>query len=125
MAIDSKKITDVFNTNTGGEADSKSITSSRRNEIKNKFDNGEHIEDTGMFENLAPALHAIQLLAEDVQIIRDHLDDCDCGKLNLVTNNATIDFSVLVSKGTYTLRITMTDTSTGKAVIKRADITLR
>lgn len=125
MAIGSKKITDVFNTNTGGEADSKSITDSRKTEIKNKFDNGEHIEDTGMFENLAPALHAIQLLAEDIQVIRDHLDDCDCGKVNLVTNNAKIDFSVLVSKGNYTLRITMTDTSSGKPVVKTANITLR
>ena len=125
MAIGNKRITDVFNTNTGGESDSKSITSTRKNEIKNKFDNGEHIEDAGMFENLAPALHAIQLLAEDIQVIRDHLDDCDCGKVNLVTSNATIDFSVLVSRGNYTLRITMTDTSSGKPVVKTADITLR
>ncbi len=125
MAIGSKKITDVFNTNTGGEADSKSITDSKKTEIKNKFDSGEHIEDTGMFENLAPALHAIQLLAEDIQVIRDHLDDCDCGKVNLLTNNAKIDFSVLENRGSYTLRITMTDTSSGKQVVKTADITLR
>lgn len=125
MAIGSKKITDVFNTNTGSEADGKSITDSRKTEIKNKFDNGEHVEDTGMFENLAPALHAIQLLAEDIQVIRDHLDDCDCGKVNLVTNNAKIDFSVLENRGSYTLRITMTDTSSGKPVVKTADITLR
>ena len=70
MALANKKITDIFNKNTGGSKNAKSITDAKELEIKNKFDNGEHIEDGGMFENLAPALYAVQQLADDVEEIR-------------------------------------------------------
>ena len=70
MALANKKSEDIFNKKTGGSADSKSISTSKETEIKNKFDNGEHIEDAGMFENLAPALYAIQQLTEDIEELR-------------------------------------------------------
>ena len=73
MALGNKKSTDIFNKKTGGDTDSKSISTSKETEIKNKFDNGEHIEDNGMFETLAPALYAIQQLTEDVEELRRYI----------------------------------------------------
>jgi len=75
MGLGNKKSTDIFNKKTGGDTDSKSISTSKETEIKNKFDNGEHVEDTGMFETLAPALYAIQQLTEDVEELRRYLTD--------------------------------------------------
>tara|TARA_R110000772_G_scaffold268468_1_gene395669 strand:+ start:328 stop:1029 length:702 start_codon:yes stop_codon:yes gene_type:complete len=73
MALGDKKSEDIFNKNTGGDKDGKTITSAKETEIKNRFDDGEHIEDTGMFENLAPALYAIQKVSEDVEELRRYL----------------------------------------------------
>ena len=70
MALANKKSSDIFNKKTGGDTDSKSISTSKETEIKNKFDNGEHVEDNGMFETLAPALYAIQQLTEDIEELR-------------------------------------------------------
>ena len=70
MALANKKITDIFNKNTGGSKDAKSITDAVELEIKTKFDNGEHIEDNGMFTNLSPALYAVQQVADDIEEIR-------------------------------------------------------
>jgi len=70
MALANKKSSDIFNKKTGGDTDSKSISTQKETEIKNKFDNGEHVEDNGMFETLAPTLYAIQQLTEDVEEIR-------------------------------------------------------
>ncbi len=70
MALANKKITDIFNKRTGASKDAKSITDAVELEIKTKFDNGEHIEDNGMFTNLAPALYAVQQVADDIEEIR-------------------------------------------------------
>ncbi len=53
--------------------DAKSIDASKETEIKNKFDRGEHIEDAGMFENLAPVLYAIQQLTDDIEELRRYI----------------------------------------------------
>jgi|TARA_R100001463_G_scaffold29969_1_gene68209 hypothetical protein len=73
MALGNRKSSDIFNKKTGGSKDSKSIDTAKETEIKNKFDNGEHIEDAGMFENLAPALYAIQQLTEDIEELRRYI----------------------------------------------------
>jgi hypothetical protein len=73
MALGDRKSSDIFNKNTGGSKDAKSIDTSKETEIKNKFDRGEHIEDAGMFENLAPALYAIQQLTEDIEELRRYI----------------------------------------------------
>lgn len=70
MALADRKSQDIFNKRTGGDRDSKSIDTSKETEIKSKFDNGEHILDQGMFENLAPALYAVQQVAEDIEELR-------------------------------------------------------
>ena len=70
MALANKKSSDIFNKKTGGDTDSKSISTQKETEIKNKFDNGEHVEDNGMFETLAPTLYAIQQLTEDIEELR-------------------------------------------------------
>ena len=70
MALANRKSEDIFNKKTGGAKDAKSITDSKELEIKAKFDNGDHILDEGMFENLAPALYAVQQVAEDIEEIR-------------------------------------------------------
>ena len=91
MALANKKITDIFNKNTGGSKNAKSITDAKELEIKNKFDNGEHIEDGGMFENLAPALYAVQQLADDVEEIRrfitSEINSISTSQANAITAN--------------------------------------
>ena len=73
MALGDRKSSDVFNTRTGASKDSKSIDEADKTRIKNSFDNGDHVVDLGMFENLAPALHAIQQLAEDIEELRRYV----------------------------------------------------
>ena len=73
MALANRKSEDIFNKRTGGSADAKSISNEKELEIKGKFDNGDHILDQGMFENLAPALYAAQQVAEDVEELRRHV----------------------------------------------------
>ena len=141
MALASKKITDIFNKNTGGSKDSKSITDAVELEIKTKFDNGEHIEDNGMFTNLAPALYAVQQVADDIEEIRRFITSeitsistsqasaitANTAKVSqgLATANHTMQFDVINAKGTYTLRITIVDSTNPKApVTKTVDIRL-
>ena len=91
MALGDKKSEDIFNKNTGGDKDGKTITSAKETEIKNRFDDGEHIEDTGMFENLAPALYAIQKVSEDVEELRRYLTQEQCfGKRKRSSNGGYI-----------------------------------
>ena len=142
MALANKKITDIFNKKTGGAKDSKSITDSVELDIKTKFDNGEHIEDNGMFTNLAPALYAVQQVADDIEEIRRFItseitsittsqanaitDNTAKISQNLKTANHTMQFDVINSKGTYTLRITIVDSTNPKTpVTKAVDLTLR
>ena len=69
MALGTRKSSDIFNKNTGA-ADSKTIDTATETDIQAKFDNGNHIQDAGMFENLAPVLYAIQQLTEDIEELR-------------------------------------------------------
>ena len=158
MALANKKITDIFNKNTGGSKNAKSITDAKELEIKNKFDNGEHIEDGGMFENLAPALYAVQQLADDVEEIRrfitSEINSISTTQANAITANTaktgittsqasaivantakvsqglatanhTMQFDVINAKGTYSLRITIVDSSNPKSLVtKSIDIRL-
>ena len=73
MALGNRKSSDIFNTRTGESRDSKSIDEADKTRIENSFNNGDHIVDLGMFENLAPALHAIQQLAEDIEELRRYV----------------------------------------------------
>ena len=73
MALGDRKSSDIFNTRTGGSKDSKSIEAADKTRIENSFNNGDHISDLGMFESLAPALHAIQQLAEDIEELRRYI----------------------------------------------------
>ena len=158
MALASKKITDIFNKNTGGSKNSKSITDAVELEIKTKFDNGEHIEDNGMFTNLAPALYAVQQVADDIEEIRRFITSeitsistsqadaivantaktgistsqasaitANTAKVSqgLATANHTMQFDVINAKGTYSLRITIVDSTNPKTpVTKTVDIRL-
>ena len=158
MALADKKITDIFNKRTGGAKDAKSITDAKELEIKTKFDNGEHIEDNGMFTNLAPALYAVQQVADDIEEIRRFITSeitsittsqanaitantaktgistsqasaitANTAKVSqgLATANHTMQFDVINTKGTYTLRITIVDSTNPKTpVTKTVDIRL-
>jgi len=73
MALGDRKSSDIFNTRTGASRDSKSIEEADKTRIEDSFNNGDHIVDLGMFENLAPALHAIQQLAEDIEELRRYV----------------------------------------------------
>ena len=70
MALGNRKSSDIFNKNTGDNADAKSISSAKELEIKADFEAGVHISDEGMFNNMAPALYAVQQVAEDIEELR-------------------------------------------------------
>ena len=70
MALGNRKSSDIFNKNTGANADAKSITDSKELEIKADFEAGVHVADEGMFNNMAPALYAVQQVAEDIEELR-------------------------------------------------------
>ena len=73
MALADRKSSDVFNKNTGGSKDAKSIDTEKETEIRDAFNNGDHIADTGKLENLAPVLYAIQQLTEDIEELRRYI----------------------------------------------------
>ncbi len=128
MALANRKSENIFNKKTGSDKDAKSIDSTKETEIKNQFDNGDHILDEGMFENLAPALYAVQQLAEDVEELRRYiiaLAPSEKPLPTISTASHTLDFAVTNSRGTYALVITMVDNSGSRAVTKTATINLR
>jgi len=73
MALGDRKSEDIFNKRTGGSADSKSISTEKETEIRDAFNNGDHIADTGKLDNLAPVLYAIQQLTEDIEELRRYI----------------------------------------------------
>ena len=73
MALGDRKIPEVFNKKTGGNADARSITSAKELEIKAEYDAGVHVADDGMFNTIAPALYAIQKLSEDIDELRRYI----------------------------------------------------
>lgn len=73
MALADRKSSDIFNKNTGGSKDAKSIDTEKETKIREAFNNGDHIADTGKLENLAPVLYAIQQLTEDIEELRRYI----------------------------------------------------
>jgi hypothetical protein len=73
MALGDRKIAEVFNKKSGGSKDARSIDTTKELEIKAQYDNGDHVNDTGMFDNIAPALYAIQKLSEDIDELRRYI----------------------------------------------------
>ena len=73
MALADRKSSDIFNRNTGGSKDSKSIDTEKETEIRDAFNNGDHIADIGKLDNLAPVLYAIQQLTEDIEELRRYI----------------------------------------------------
>lgn len=73
MALGDRKSSNVFNKNTGGSKDSKTIDTAKETEIRDAFNNGDHIADVGKFDNLAPVLYAIQQLTEDIEELRRYI----------------------------------------------------
>ena len=141
MALADRKIPDVFNKKTGGSKDARSITNEKELEIKAEYDAGVHIADDGMFNTIAPALYAIQKLSEDIDELRrfvsGEITSISTSQANAITANTakvsqglatanhTMQFDVINTKGTYTLRITIVDSTNTKApVTKTVDIRL-
>ena len=73
MALADRKSSDIFNKNTGGSKDAKSIDTEKETEIRDAFNNGDHITDVGKLDNLAPVLYAIQQLTEDIEELRRYI----------------------------------------------------
>lgn len=73
MALADRKSSDIFNKNTGGSKDTKSIDTEKEAEIRTAFNNGDHIADVGKLDNLAPVLYAIQQLTEDIEELRRYI----------------------------------------------------
>jgi len=120
MALANRKSENIFNKNTGGDKDAKSITTSKETEIKNSFDNGDHILDEGMFENLAPALYAVQQLSEDVEELRrfvaSEITSITTSQANAITaNTAKTTFPGLGTSSSTALAGDTTTISTGQA----------
>ena len=120
MALANRKSEDIFNKNTGGSKNAKSITDAKELEIKDKFDNGDHILDEGMFENLAPALYAVQQVAEDIEEIRrfisSEITSITTSQANAITaNTAKTTFPGFGTSSTTALAGNTTTISTSQA----------
>ncbi len=141
MALANRKIPDVFNKKTGGSKDTRSITNEKELEIKAEYEAGVHIADEGMFNTISPALYAIQKLSEDIDELRRFVSGeitsittsqanaitANTAKVSqgLATANHTMQFDVINTKGSYTLRITIVDSTNPKTpVTKTVDIRL-
>ena len=96
MALANRKSADIFNKRTGGSKDSKSIDDAKELEIKTKFESGSHITDQGMFENLAPALYAVQQVTEDVEELRRFVT-ADINRISTSQANAITANSAKIS----------------------------
>lgn len=120
MALANRKSENIFNKNTGGSKNAKSITDAVELEIKDKFDNGDHILDQGMFENLAPALYAVQQVAEDIEEIRrfisSEITSITTSQANAITaNTSKTTFPGFGTSSTTALRGDTTTISTSQA----------
>lgn len=98
MALGDRKIAEVFNKQTGGSANARSITDAKELEIKAEYDAGVHIADEGMFNTISPALYAIQKLSEDIDEIRRHvssdINGISTSQANAITaNSAKISYT--------------------------------
>ena len=135
MALADRKIPDVFNKKTGGSKDARSITNEKELEIKAEYDAGVHIADDGMFNTIAPALYAIQKLSEDIDELRrfvsGEITSISTSQANAITANTakvsqglntanmSMQFDVVNTKGTYTLTITVLDSTNPKAPVTK------
>jgi len=140
MALANKKSEELYNRKTGGDADSKTIDSEKETILQNAFTNKEYINDkTNLLFN-AGLVYIVQQMQEDIEELRRYvssdIDTLTTAQSNAITTNSakvsqglntanhTMSFDVVNSKGTYSLVITVVDSSGRGTVTKTATLTL-
>ena len=140
MALANKKSEELYNRKTGGDADSKTIDSEKETILQNAFTNKEYINDkTNLLFN-AGLVYIVQQMQEDIEELRRYvssdIDTLTTAQSNAITTNSakvsqglntanhTMSFDVVNSKGTYSLVITVVDSSGKGTVTKTATLTL-
>lgn len=141
MALANKKSEELYNRKTGASADTKTIDATKETILQNAFNDKEYINDeTNLLFN-AGLVYIVQQMQEDIEELRRYvsndIDTLTTAQANAITTNTakvsqglnttnmTMQFDVNNSRGNYTLRITITDNTTGRPVVKTVDLALR
>lgn len=141
MALANKKSEELYNRKTGASTDTKTIDATKETILQNAFNDKEYINDeTNLLFN-AGLVYIVQQMQEDIEELRRYvsndIDTLTTAQANAITTNTakvsqglnttnmTMQFDVNNSRGNYTLRITITDNTTGRPVVKTVDLALR
>ena len=105
-------------------------TGSELNKIKSLYDNntiGLVVDEPENHPHIAALIYQLELLQQDVDELRRFTGVEQKSKLDTLTvgTNQTISFVMSENRGSYTLTITLTDTTGGRNVVKRGTIILR
>ena len=141
MALANKKSEELYNRKTGASADTKTIDATKETILQNAFNSKDYINDeTNLLFN-AGLVYIVQQMQEDIEELRRYvsndIDTLTTAQANDIANNNrkisqglntanhTLEFDVNNSRGNYTLRITITDNTTARPVVKTVDLNLR
>ena len=140
MALANKKSEELYNRKTGASADTKTIDATKETILQNAFNDKEYINDeTNLIFN-AGLIYIVQQMQEDIEELRRYvsndIDTLTTAQANAITANTakvsqglntanhTMSFDVVNAKGTYSLVITVVDSSGKGTVTKTATLTL-
>ena len=140
MALANKKSEELYNRKTGASADNKTIDATKETILQNAFNDKEYINDeTNLIFN-AGLIYIVQQMQEDIEELRRYvsndIDTLTTAQSNAITANTakvsqglntanhTLSFDVVNAKGTYSLVITVVDSSGKGTVTKTATLTL-
>jgi hypothetical protein len=140
MALANKKSEELYNRKTGASADTKTIDATKETILQNAFNDKEYINDeTNLIFN-AGLIYIVQQMQEDIEELRRYvsndIDTLTTAQANAIaantakvsqglnTANHTLSFDVVNAKGTYSLVITVVDSSGKGTVTKTATLTL-
>jgi len=140
MALANKKSEELYNRKTGASADTKTIDATKETILQNAFNDKEYINDeTNLIFN-AGLIYIVQQMQEDIEELRRYvsndIDTLTTAQANAITANTakvsqglntanhSLSFDVVNAKGTYSLVITVVDSSGKGTVTKTATLTL-
>ena len=140
MALANKKSEELYNRKSGASADTKTIDATKETILQNAFNDKEYINDeTNLIFN-AGLIYIVQQMQEDIEELRRYvsndIDTLTTAQANAITANTakvsqglntanhTMSFDVVNAKGTYSLVITVVDSSGKGTVTKTATLTL-
>ena len=127
MALTSKKYTRIYSSEG---SDSDKIDSDKITKLESDFNSNSYLKAYGQFDMLAPVLHILQKLTEEIDYLRTEIELNKDNRI-IVGSNTTLSFGEMTetktAKGTtYTITLQATRDFGGKTgvVTKTSTITL-